>query len=139
MQSFAFNAGRADHRIQIQRKSITRAPSGEEIVSWVSLITDTPDGRDLSPPGLAAALIAAYAEEGLNAVRGGTYSLHPATAACASAQRWPGRLLCLELRRDLLVERWTPFSPMQAAPDAVARLSGPLIQALHAALSARGV
>lgn len=45
MQSSAFNAGRADHRIQIQRKSITRAPSGEEIVSWVNVITDTPDGK----------------------------------------------------------------------------------------------
>jgi hypothetical protein len=115
----------------------------ERVESWplrpeVDLITDTPDGLDLSPPGLAAALIAAYAEVGLSAVRGGTYSLHPATSACASARRWPGRLLCLELRRDLLVERWTPFSPMQSAPDAVARLSGPLIQALHAALSARG-
>ncbi len=45
MQTFAFNAGRANHRIQIQRKSITRGPAGEEIVSWVNVITDTPDSK----------------------------------------------------------------------------------------------
>lgn len=44
MQTSAFNAGRASHRIRLQRKSITRSPAGEEIVSWVNAVTDTPDG-----------------------------------------------------------------------------------------------
>lgn len=115
----------------------------EQLERWplrpeVDLITHTPEGLDLSPPGLAERLLAAYAAIGVEAVRGGTYTLHPATQAHASAARWPGRLLCLELRRDLLVERWAPFSPMRAAPEAVERLSRPLIDALHAALADRG-
>lgn len=43
MQSSAFNAGRASHRVKIERKSVTRTAAGEEVVSWVDVVTDTAD------------------------------------------------------------------------------------------------
>ena len=111
--------------------------SAEQVERWplrapVDLITRTADGRQWSPPGLAEQVIAAYRDLGVEAVDGGTYSLHPSTVACATSLRNPGRLLCLEVRRDLLVERWTPFAEMQADAAAVARLAGPLVEGLRA-------
>jgi len=43
MQAPAFDAGRAGHRIRIEQKSVTRAAAGDEIISWVNVITDTAD------------------------------------------------------------------------------------------------
>jgi hypothetical protein len=104
----------------------------------VDLIVETPSGEDLSPPGAAAALVQAYATLGVEAVRGGTYTLHPATMAYQSARRWPGQTLCLELRRDLLMKSWAPFSPMEADPAQVERLAQPLVDVLDARLRAAG-
>ena len=124
-------------------KNLDACYAPEQVERWplrpeLDLITHTPDGHDLSPPGLAAATLAAYAAAGVAAEQGGTYSLHPATMAHASAARWPGRLLCFEARRDLLVEGWRPFVEQRADPALVARLAGPLISALHDQLSAAG-
>jgi hypothetical protein len=103
----------------------------------VDLITRDAEGRRLCPDGAVEALLAAYGALGVEAVENGTYWLHPATRAATLSARYPGRLLCLELRRDLLVQAWTPFAPMACDPAAVARLSAPLVEfylrALHGA------
>lgn len=36
-------AGKAQHRITLQAKSVTRAANGEEVVTWTDLVTDTAD------------------------------------------------------------------------------------------------
>ena len=43
VQDSSFDPARASHRIKLQRKSVTRGPGGEELVSWINLITDTAD------------------------------------------------------------------------------------------------
>jgi hypothetical protein len=58
--------------------------------------------------------------------------------AYQSARRWPGQTLCLELRRDLLMKSWAPFSPMEADPAQVERLAQPLVDVLDARLRAAG-
>ena len=60
------------------------------------------------------------------------YGLHPSTAAAALAARFPGTTLCFEVRRDLLVRRFTPFLEMATDPDAVDRLAAPFAAALAA-------
>ncbi len=82
----------------------------------VDLITQNGEGRRLSPPGVVEALLPALAAVGLTAEENHTYWLHPATRAAALSERYPGRLLCLEVRRDLVVRTWTPFAQMD--PDA---------------------
>jgi hypothetical protein len=104
----------------------------------VDLITRTPDGRDLSLPGLALALREAWADRGVLAEEGGTYTLHPATRAAALAELWPGRVLCFELRRDLLVRRWTPFMEMEADPEKVAELVAPIVDGVDGILTSEG-
>lgn len=117
--------------------------SPEQVQRWpmrppVDLIVDTPDGVDLSPPQLAETLVAAYAALGVEAVRGGTYTLHPATMAYQTARRWPGRSLCFELRRDLLVKEWVPMQPLDVDPVKVRAMAAPLVDAVDAMLRAAG-
>jgi hypothetical protein len=52
--------------------------------------------------------------------------------------RYPGRTLCLEVRRDLLVEDYTPFDEMHVREDAVERISGPLAAEIDRWLASRG-
>lgn len=87
-------------------------------------------GDELAPPGLADALVARYAALGLRARQNDTYNLHPNTMAHTWSRRFPGRLLCVEVRRDLLVERWAWNQPMRARPSAVDRVAAPLADAL---------
>jgi hypothetical protein len=96
----------------------------------VDLITRTPEGTLLADAALVDAVRHAFAEGGLNATECGTYPLHPSTVAFAFAERWPKQTLCLELRRDLLVRSFTPFSEMHADPDKCDRIAGLLATGL---------
>jgi hypothetical protein len=89
----------------------------------VDFITTTPDGEVPAAEGLVATMQAACAGEGLASGVAKTYPLHPSTMAHAHARRHPGRTLCLEVRRDLLVERFTPFREMDPEPGRVDRLA----------------
>jgi hypothetical protein len=48
------------------------------------------------------------------------------------AARWPGRTLCVEVRRDLLADPWDPFVEMVISPTHTARLAAPLAAAIGA-------
>ena len=43
MQTSAFQPGRANQRIKLQAKSVTRNAIGEEVVTWTDVVTDTAD------------------------------------------------------------------------------------------------
>ncbi len=104
----------------------------------VDLITETPEGEDLSPRALAADLARRYAELGFGVGRNATYRLHPATMGYRHALRYPNRVLCLELRRDRIAAPFRPFAPSPIGPRKVARLAGPLVEALAAHFDAGG-
>lgn len=104
----------------------------------VDLITADEEGRTLAPPGMAEALVEAYRERDVAAVIGGTYFLHPSTAGRTWSERYPGQVLCLEVRRDLLVRDWRWSEPMEVVDDKVARMAAPLAEALDGALVERG-
>lgn len=96
----------------------------------IDFLTRENDGRDLSPPGLVAALRQAYGVVGLECGENTTYHLHPATAGYAHATRFPGQVLCAEFRRDLAGAPWRPFTPGVVGARKVARLARPLAAAL---------
>ena len=96
----------------------------------VDLITRDGSGVCLAPEGSEAALVAAYAQEGLTAELNHTYFLHPSAMGSVWSARWPGRALCVEVRRDLLVRDWTWNREMTPLPAAVARAARPLISVL---------
>lgn len=103
----------------------------------VDLITATPEGEELAPAGLPEAVAAALEEVWIETGRNASYTLHPATQGLLFARRHPGRVLCLEARRDLLGTPWRPFAPTRVGPRKVLRLARPIAHALSARLAAR--
>ncbi|HMQ22545.1 MAG TPA: hypothetical protein PKE00_08665 [Planctomycetota bacterium] len=107
----------------------------ERIGSWplrpdVDLIADDAAGRRLASPDLVAALQTAGGKLGYEVASSSTYHLHDATYAARFAQRYEGRTLCFEVRRDHLVREFTPFDEMHADPERVASLARAIAEAL---------
>lgn len=96
----------------------------------VDLLTVDVEGREIVAPGLTARLVEELATVGVTAVVGETYKLHPSTLGYVWGARYPGRTLSLEIRRDLLVERWEPFEEMTVDPAKVERLARPIAAAI---------
>lgn len=95
----------------------------------IDLITDTPEGVDLSPPHVAERLLRNLQQDGFEAVRGGSYNLHPATMGRVWSERRPGTVLCFEVRRDL-VTHWDPFRAKPLRMDAVRGIAAHVVEAL---------
>ena len=95
------------------------------------------DGVSYAPPGCIAALHEGYATLGVPMAENQTYQLHPSTMGMVWAQRFEGRVLSLEVRRDLLVERWTPFAEMEVSASAADRFAQPVVTALAGVLGSR--
>jgi hypothetical protein len=92
----------------------------------VDLITRDPEGRRLAADALVEAVAAAFRAAGLAVAEAASYALHPATLAASFAARFPGRTLCLEVRRDLLVGAFTPFEEMAIDPAKADRVAAAL-------------
>lgn len=112
----------------------------ENLAKWplraeVDLITRAPDGRRLAGDAVVAAVQGALDRAGLRHAEGAAYALHPSTLAALHAERHPGRTLCVEMRRDLIVPEFTPFAEMTADPAKADRLAAPLAEALSATAS----
>jgi hypothetical protein len=117
--------------------SLRKAYRPDEIENWplraeVDLIADDGLGQTLAPEALVRSLTRELAAADLRVARCGSYTLHPGTLAHTFATKYPGRTLCLEVRRDLLVEEFTPFAEMHADPQRVERIALPLARALIA-------
>ena len=120
--------------------SLRWACAPERHDSWplrceVDLLTRDGDRREFSPPGIEAELLAAFAEAGFEAKANDTYFLHPSTLGHEWSTSYPGKVLSLEVRRDLLVEAWLPFEEMPAVADKCDRVARVLAPALARALS----
>lgn len=106
------------------------AYQADAIGSWplrpaIDLIATTPDGHTLADEKVLAAMRLHGAAAGLEVATNASYPLHPSTLAHHFAQRYAQRTLCLEVRRDLLVPKFTPFLemiPEAARVDRIARL-----------------
>jgi hypothetical protein len=120
-------------RAEYRPEAIGRWPLRAE----VDLITRDPGGARLAADDVVDAMRAACGRAGLGCAEGEAYALHPATLGHAFASRWPGRTLCVELRRDLLVREFTPFSEMDVDPEKADRLAAALAEGLRAVASLR--
>ena len=120
----------------------------------VDLITESVDGARLAPERLAEVVRAAYtddaAQHAIAAAAGSaaaepslapsdapfqvgenaTYRLFPETTGYLHAERYPGRTLVAEFRRDRLADPFDPFAPMRMGAAKVRSMCRPLAQAL---------
>lgn len=97
----------------------------------VDVIGRGTDGTVYAPPVVFAALREGLGAVGVAVADGETYPMHPSTLAWHHATAWPGRTLCLEVRRDLVADPFTPFAQMHIGADKVAHLAGPIAAALR--------
>ena len=67
---------------------------------------------------------------GVKVADGRTYPLHPSTAGYHHVARWPGRVACVEVRRDLVADPWDPFVEMRISAEKARRMAGPLADVL---------
>ncbi len=103
----------------------------------VDLIHTTQKGDSLAPPGMIADLAERLQALSIEVAHGHTYFLHPASMGFVWCDRYPGQVLTLEVRRDLLVTAYEPFAELTCDPEAVARFARPMAASLVAALPAR--
>ncbi|MBK7642986.1 MAG: N-formylglutamate amidohydrolase [Planctomycetes bacterium] len=118
--------------------SLRDAYRPEKIGTWelraeVDLIADDPEGQPLASEALVREVRRELEAVDLGVARCGTYALHPSTLAHVFATQHPGQTLCVEFRRDLLVEEFTPFAQMRADPRKLERIALPLARAVSAA------
>ncbi len=103
----------------------------------VDLITESLDGRHLAPEGLAVSLRDRYAKIGVAAAENATYRLHEDTMGYVHSAAYPGRVLCVEINRELLADPFTPFAEMSISETKARRMAAPLAAALLARGAAR--
>ncbi|MCA9759564.1 MAG: hypothetical protein KDA27_27460 [Candidatus Eisenbacteria bacterium] len=103
----------------------------------VDLITLAPDGRDLSPRSVVDAIQKRYEAMDVGTAENDTYRLHPSTMAYRYADRYPGQVLCVELRRDYLADPFTPFAEMHVPKEKAERMAAPIAASLLEALLGR--
>lgn len=89
------------------------------------------DGVDHAPAAVVAALRAELAAVGLTVADSATYPLHPSTLAHDRVRALPGRALCVEVRRDLLAEPFTPFAQMTIGAAKLDRLAPAFVAAIR--------
>lgn len=124
-------------------RALREAHEPEAWASWpirpeIDLLTRTTEGVRHAPEGMVERLIDAYRAISLAAVESLTYQLVPVTQSWRYVMRYPERVLCLEVRRDLLVEQYTPFDEMRATAAAADRVAAPLADAIDAWLARNG-
>ena len=97
----------------------------------VDVISRSLDGVSHAPPAVLEALREELSATGIEVAESATYPLHPSTLAWDHVIARPGRALCVEVRRDLLADPFTPFEQMVIGAAKLARLVGPFSNALR--------
>ncbi len=101
----------------------------------IDLITADQDGRQLAAPDLVEEVKAAYRRLlAIEPTENASYCLHPSTLGYRHSARFPGRVLCLEVRRDLVAEPYRPFDEMAIGPEKVRSWIAPLIEGIRRSL-----
>jgi len=95
----------------------------------VDLLTREQDATLLAPQGVEEKLLAAFSLAGFSPVANDTFFLHEATLGHGWSAAHPGRVTCLEIRRDLVVEEWLPFVEKSPCRERIARVAGVLAPA----------
>ncbi|MFO0645446.1 MAG: N-formylglutamate amidohydrolase [Polyangiales bacterium] len=118
-------------------KSLRRAYEPDVEPTWpmrpeVDVIGRSVEGVSYAPAPVVDALREALSTAGIKVADSETYPMHPSTMAWHYATTWVGRTLCLEVRRDLVADPFEPFAEMRIGAEKVARLAGPIAQAVAA-------
>ncbi len=126
------SVGRLDGAIV---ETLRRAYAPGRYESWprrpdVDVISELSEGVSVAPRPQVEALKERYARIGIEATENATYRLYPATLGHLHSARYPGRVLCVELNRELLADPYTPFEEMRIGEEKTERIAAPLAEAV---------
>lgn len=96
----------------------------------IDLLTDTKENERLADPQLTDEVATGLREAGFRVAMNEAYRLVPGSQTYRVSRRFPQQVFCLEVRRDLLVEQYTPFAPMRVDPERSAAVARPLARAI---------
>jgi predicted N-formylglutamate amidohydrolase len=96
----------------------------------IDVIARTTDGELLADAGVVDAIVGAGRALGYDVAVSGTYPIHPTSHAWRHARAWPGRVVCVEVRRDLVAAPFEPFAEMRIDPHAARAIGRALASAL---------
>jgi predicted N-formylglutamate amidohydrolase len=127
---------RIDREIVTQLREAYRP---ERYESWplrpeVDVIGESDAGEPLASPAVVEGIRRAYEAIGVHAEANATYRLHDETTGYRHAVRHREQVVCVEIRRDLLAEPFTPFSEMHIDAAKSSRMAAPLASALSSAV-----
>lgn len=116
--------------------NLRRAYEPDKEPTWplrpeIDIISKALDGTDHAPAAVVETLRAELGAMGIAVANSATYPMHPSTLAYDHVMAHPGRALCVEVRRDLLADPFTPFQQMSIGNEKIARLTGPFVSALR--------
>jgi hypothetical protein len=96
------------------------------------VISRDPEGHSHAPAAVVEALRRGLGACGWEVADSASYPLHPGTLAWEHVMQRPGRVLCLEVRRDLLADPFDPFVRMNISQSKLEQIAKPLAAALAA-------
>jgi len=96
----------------------------------VDVISEDTEGERLAPPDLVQRVREEYAEAGITIGENQTYRLFPGTMGYVQSKRYPEGVICIEISRALLVEKFRPFEEMRVDDAKARRMAEPLAAAL---------
>jgi hypothetical protein len=117
-------------------KSLHAAYRPDKEPTWplrpeVDVIHKTVEGVSLAPTTVVSTLKSALSTVKVTLGDGESYPMHPSTLAHGHVTQWPGRVLCVEVRRDLLATPWAPFTEMRIGDAECATLAGSFAEAVR--------
>ncbi|MBZ0117376.1 MAG: hypothetical protein K8H88_10295 [Sandaracinaceae bacterium] len=98
----------------------------------IDLLTRDAEGNEHAPDGMSQDLLSRYGALGFDAKVSVTYTLHPSTQGWRWVTRWPKSVLCLEVRRDLLVREFDLFAELEVDAARVETVATPLVESIDA-------
>lgn len=96
----------------------------------IDLLTDTKEEERLADPALTDWVSEGLRQAGFSVALNEAYRLVPGSQTYRLSRRFPQQVFCLEVRRDLLVEEYTPFFSMRVDPERSARVARPIASAI---------
>ena len=120
-------------------RKLHEAYEPERFLNWprrpdVDVISEDADGRRLAPESIVGELKREYEAIGIRVTENETYRLYPASMGFVYSAAHPGRVLCLEINRELLADPFDPFREMRVGVKKATRMATPIAAAIEARL-----